>query len=119
MASKCRVLLLTEQRRRSRPVPDTVNLTISILPAVGNCYTRFGSLDASIDLPRSMDERSDIDYMIVFSENNATPQTYLNRLKVLPRHSSSDIQEVQARLLSRAEPHQPDSYLQLMTWLQR
>jgi hypothetical protein len=44
-------------------------------------HFRFGSSTRGTILPRSMDERSDIDYMIVFSENNATPQTYLNRLK--------------------------------------
>lgn len=32
-------------------------------------------------MPRSMDEQSDIDYMVVFSDGSATPQTYLNRLK--------------------------------------
>lgn len=44
-------------------------------------HFRFGSSTRGTILPRSMDEHSDIDYMIVFSENNATPQTYLNRLK--------------------------------------
>ena len=43
-------------------------------------HFRFGSSTRGTILPRSMDEYSDIDYMIVFSENNATPQTYLNRL---------------------------------------
>ena len=42
---------------------------------------RFGSFTRGTILPRIMDANSDIDYMIVFSENNATPQTYLNRLK--------------------------------------
>lgn len=45
-------------------------------------HFRFGSSTRGTILPRAMDEHSDIDYMIVFSENNATPQTYLNRLKV-------------------------------------
>lgn len=44
-------------------------------------HFRFGSSTRGTILPRSMDEQSDIDYMIVFNENNATPQTYLNRLK--------------------------------------
>lgn len=40
-----------------------------------------------------MDERSDIDYMVVFSDASATPQTYLNRLKafVEKRYGSSEI----------------------------
>jgi predicted nucleotidyltransferase len=44
-------------------------------------HFRFGSSTRGTILPRSMDEQSDIDYMIVFNENNATPQTYLNRIK--------------------------------------
>ncbi len=44
-------------------------------------HVRFGSSVRGTILPRSMDEHSDIDYMIVFASNDATPQTYLNRLK--------------------------------------
>jgi len=56
-------------------------------------HFRFGSSTRGTILPRSMDEYSDIDYMIVFSENNATPQTYLNRLKAFVEkyYSSSEI----------------------------
>lgn len=58
-------------------------------------HFRFGSSTRGTILPRSMDEHSDIDYMIVFSENNATPQTYLNRLKVFVEkyYSSSEIRQ--------------------------
>lgn len=58
-------------------------------------HFRFGSSPRGTILPRSMDERSDIDYMIVFSENNATPQTYLNRLKsfVEKYYRTSDIRQ--------------------------
>lgn len=42
---------------------------------------RFGSSTRGTILPRSMDEHSDIDYMVVFSEDGYTPQTYLDRLK--------------------------------------
>jgi len=45
-------------------------------------HLRFGSSTRGTILPRSMDEHSDIDYMIVFSENNATPQTYLTGIAV-------------------------------------
>lgn len=44
-------------------------------------HFRFGSSTRGTILPRPMDEHSDIDYMIVFGDNQATPQTYLNRLK--------------------------------------
>ncbi|APT56120.1 nucleotidyltransferase [Roseomonas gilardii] len=42
---------------------------------------RFGSFTRDTILPRKMDERSDIDYMIVFKEGGYTPQTYLDRLR--------------------------------------
>lgn len=41
----------------------------------------FGSYTRNTILPRSMDRRSDIDYMIVFNDDDVTPQSYLNRLK--------------------------------------
>ena len=58
-------------------------------------HFRFGSSTRGTILPRSMDEHSDIDYMIVFAENNATPQTYLNRLKTFVEkyYSSSQIRQ--------------------------
>lgn len=58
-------------------------------------HFRFGSSTRGTILPRSMDERSDIDYMIVFSENDATPQTYLNRLRAFVEkyYSSSEIRQ--------------------------
>jgi hypothetical protein len=42
---------------------------------------RFGSSTRGTILPRSMDEHSDIDYMIVFEDDGSVPQTYLDRLK--------------------------------------
>lgn len=44
-------------------------------------HFRFGSSTRGTILPRSMDERSDIDYMVVFSDQEVTPQTCLNRLR--------------------------------------
>lgn len=40
----------------------------------------FGSYTRNTILPRLMDERSDIDYMVVFKNDGITPQSYLNRL---------------------------------------
>lgn len=56
-------------------------------------HFRFGSSTRDTILPRSMDESSDIDYMIVFSDNQYTPQTYLNQLKkfATDRYSGSEI----------------------------
>lgn len=42
---------------------------------------RFGSSTRGTMLPRSMDEKSDIDYMITFNDNGFAPQTYLDRLR--------------------------------------
>lgn len=44
-------------------------------------HFRFGSSTRGTILPRSMDEHSDIDYMIVFKDGDSVPQTYLNRLR--------------------------------------
>lgn len=41
----------------------------------------FGSYTRGTILPRSMDDHSDIDYMVVFSEASSRPQTYLDRLR--------------------------------------
>lgn len=58
-------------------------------------HFRFGSSTRGTILPRSMDEQSDIDYMIVFGERNATPQTYLNRVRAFvdKYYSSSAIKQ--------------------------
>ena len=56
---------------------------------------RFGSSTRGTILPRSMDEHSDIDYMVVFSEKGYNPQTYLDRLKRFADYyySSSEIKQ--------------------------
>ncbi len=56
---------------------------------------RFGSSTRGTILPRSMDEHSDIDYMVVFSDSGYTPQTYLDRLKKFAEtyYASSDIKQ--------------------------
>jgi hypothetical protein len=56
---------------------------------------RFGSSTRGTILPRSMDEHSDIDYMIVFSEGGYAPQTYLDRIKKFADtyYASSDIKQ--------------------------
>lgn len=56
-------------------------------------HFRFGSSTRGTILPRSMDEHSDIDYMVVFAESGFTPQTYLDRLKRFAEkyYANSDI----------------------------
>lgn len=41
----------------------------------------FGSYSRGTILPRSTDEHSDVDYMVVFSDGDLRPQTYLDRLR--------------------------------------
>ena len=41
----------------------------------------FGSYSRDTNLPRSIDEDSDVDIMVVFEKDGSTPQTYLNRIK--------------------------------------
>jgi len=58
-------------------------------------HFRFGSSTRGTNLPRSMDEHSDIDYMIVFADAGFVPQTYIERLKKFAEfyYSSSDIKQ--------------------------
>jgi hypothetical protein len=44
-------------------------------------HFRFGSTTRGTNLPRSLDEFTDVDYMIVFSDSDKSPQTYLDRLR--------------------------------------
>lgn len=41
----------------------------------------FGSYSRGTILPRSMDAQSDVDYMVIFSDGDFQPQTYLDRLR--------------------------------------
>jgi predicted nucleotidyltransferase len=53
----------------------------------------FGSYTRGTILPRRIDAKSDIDYMIVFADTSLRPQTYMNKLKTFVEHhySSSSI----------------------------
>jgi hypothetical protein len=64
-------------------------------------HVHFGSSVRGTILPRSMDEYSDIDYMIVFAANDATPQTYLNRLKAFAEkyYSTSETKQSSPTIL--------------------
>lgn len=44
-------------------------------------HFRFGSTTRGTNLPRSLDEFADVDYMIVFTDSDKSPQTYLDRLR--------------------------------------
>lgn len=56
---------------------------------------QFGSSTRGTILPRSMDANSDIDYMIVFKDEESKPQTYIDRLKrfAANHYSTSEIKQ--------------------------
>jgi hypothetical protein len=56
---------------------------------------RFGSSTRGTMLTRSVDDRSDIDYMVVFRDTDKSTQTYLDRLKRFAesRYSTSSIKQ--------------------------
>lgn len=82
-------------------------------------HFRFGSSTRGTILPRSMDEKSDIDYMLVFNENNATPQTYLNRLRtfVEKRYGSSEIYQSSPTIVLKLNHIKFDLVPATTTWL--
>lgn len=77
-------LILTEDER------DSIGVSINALeerirgyfnPSITEGF-KFGSFTRRTILPRSVDEKSDIDYMVVFADGGEyTPQAYLDRLK--------------------------------------
>lgn len=82
-------------------------------------HFRFGSSTRGTILPRSMDERSDIDYMVVFNDNSATPQTYMNRLKsfVERRYGSSEIYQSSPTIVLELNHIKFDLVPATTTWL--
>lgn len=55
----------------------------------------FGSYSRDTILPRFMDEQSDVDYMVVFSDNSLRPQSYLDRLRrfVETHYARSEVEQ--------------------------
>lgn len=49
----------------------------------------FGSYSRDTNLPRSMDDGTDVDHMVVFGNGYLKPQTYLNKLKEFAENSYS------------------------------
>lgn len=81
---------------------SSIDTSISTLQSRMNSYFqdraitkhfRFGSSTRGTILPRSMDQHSDIDYMIVFSDTQYSPQTYIDWLKRFAeaKYSTSEI----------------------------
>lgn len=96
LASK---LVLTDDEKKS------ITTSINTLSARLNSYFenritehfQFGSSCRGTILPRYVDSKSDIDYMVVFdtTDGQKKPQTYLDRLKIFAekKYSTSDISQ--------------------------
>ncbi len=61
---------------------------------VADCFV-FGSYSRGTNLTRAMDENSDVDVMVVFSDGSSQPQTYLDRLRRFAQacYSTSEIEQ--------------------------
>lgn len=75
------ILSATEEaviQRSMLTLADRIQNALS--PSISDQF-RFGSSTRGTILPRKWDEHSDIDVMIVFSDEGYAPQTYLDRLR--------------------------------------
>ncbi|MCV6795659.1 nucleotidyltransferase [Achromobacter ruhlandii] len=79
---------------------------------------RFGSSTRGTILPRKMDQHSDIDYMVVFAQGGAVPQTYLDRLKRFAEqyYSTSDIKQSSPSLVLQLNHIKFDLVPALKVW---
>lgn len=80
---------------------------------------RFGSSTRGTILPRSMDEQSDIDFMVVFSDSGFAPQTYLDRLRRFAEiyYSSSAIKQSAPTIVLELNHIKFDLVPALKNWL--
>jgi Second Messenger Oligonucleotide or Dinucleotide Synthetase domain len=72
--------------RSLRTLGDRLN---GFFPGELSSHFIFGSADRGTMLPRSVDDDSDVDYMIVWRDKGFRPQTYLDRLKRFVENSYS------------------------------
>ncbi len=89
------VLSGTEQASINTSISTLSNRLISWFGTGVSLHFRFGSSTRGTILPRAMDDRSDIDYMVVFADGGYTPQTYIDRLRKFAEtyYSTSDIKQ--------------------------
>lgn len=81
-------------------------------------HFRFGSSTRGTILPRSMDGKSDIDYMIVFKDDGYTPQTYLDRIKRFADfyYASSEIKQSSPSIVLQLDHIRFDLVPALSNW---
>jgi len=114
------VLSAAEQSSINTSVTTLQNrMALHFEPGVIKQHFRFGSSTRGTILPRSMDERSDIDYMIVFNDASATPQTYLNRLRafVERRYGASEIYQSRPTIVLELNHIKFDLVPATVSWL--
>lgn len=80
---------------------------------------RFGSSTRGTILPRSMDEHSDIDYMVVLDNDGSTPQTYLDRVKRFSEkyYSRSEIKQSSPSIVLELNHIKFDLVPAIKSWL--
>lgn len=66
---------------------------VSYFGSTISSHYQFGSFDRGTILPRNMDTKSDVDYLVLFSDGNLKPQTYLDRLTrfISAKYSTSEV----------------------------
>lgn len=79
---------------------------------------RFGSSTRSTILPRSMDEDSDIDYMVALKEDGSVSQTYLDRMKRFAEkyYSTSEIRQSSPSIVLELNHIKFDMVPALQSW---
>jgi hypothetical protein len=91
--------LLNLQQRTSMSARETESINVSLRTLRSrlssffrgelNSHFIFGSAQRGTMLPRAYDDASDVDYMVVWQQTGARPQTYLDRLKRFVENSYS------------------------------
>ena len=76
----------TEKRKIRRSISTIQSRLDNYFPSELANHFLFGSYTRETMLPRKMDSRSDIDYMVVFKDSQYQPQTYLDRLSRFVNH---------------------------------
>lgn len=79
----------------------------------------FGSYSRGTILPRSMDPQSDVDYMVIFSDDGLQPQSYLDRLRRFAelRYARSEVAQSHPTVLLELNHIRFELVPALQSWL--
>ena len=112
-------VLSTDEQSSINTSIATINTRLtSYFGTALSAQLRFGSSTRGTILPRRMDAHSDIDYMVVFAQGGATPQTYLDRLRRFAEqyYSTSDIKQSSPSLVLQLNHIKFDLVPALSVW---